>query len=173
MHNHYLQFGNELGNGALLFPTLSFRSHLNTEPKVAHDHPLNRDPESFMNTKFKPKYFEDENYMTVDDVKQLTTFESNYLHIGEVIMVRSANVPEMGDHFAVISGPLENKEHGVRPQTISICTSPNGIQMLDLFEPLNGVIILQLSPDMRDKFHAFHGAKVVGREIQCLISKTA
>jgi len=120
----------------------------------------------------KPKYFEDFFYMDVDDVKQLTTFEALYLPIGEVLMVRSANVPMMGDHFAVVSGPIENKEHGVRPQTISIATSPNGYSMLDLFHSKNGAVLLQLKPHARDRFHEFHNAKVVGREIHCLISKT-
>lgn len=167
MQNHYLQYGLGLGNGQLLFPVLSMR-RWNKDP-IVHDHPLAHDKIE----RYTPRYFEDANYIDVDDVKQITTFEALYLPIGEVLLVRSANVPEMGDHFAVISGPIENKQHGVRPQTISIATSPNGIQMLDIFEPLNGVIILRLSPSMRDKFHAFHGAKIEGKEIHCLISKTA
>jgi len=117
-------------------------------------------------------YFEQVHYMYTDDVKQITAFEGMYLPIGEVLMVRSTSVPEMGDHFIVISGPLEVKPHGNRPATISIATSPYGVQMLDLFEPRNGLTLLQLSSKMRDKFHAFHNAKVENGKIVCLISKS-
>jgi len=164
MENNYLQYG----AFTMGFPFFDLSWLFNNQRENSL-HPLAQTK----SVNYKPQYFEDKFYMDVDDVKQLTTFEANYLPIGEVIMVRSANVTEMGDHFAVISGPIENKEHGVRPQTISIAMSPNGINMLDLFEPKNGVIILKLSSKMRDAFHNFHDARVVGKEIHCLISKTA
>lgn len=157
MHTHYLEYLG--GNGALLFPTLHWR-------RESTKHPL-------LQKSARPKYFEDEHYLFTDDVEQITTMQALYLPVGEVLMVRSANVPMMGDHFAVISGPIENKEHGVRPQTISIATSPNGIQMLDLFEPLNGATLLRLKPAARDAFHAYHQAKVERGAIHCLISKQA
>lgn len=164
MQNDYLQYG-ALSMGYPFFDLGWLFNKRREEPL----HPLANDKVE----KWKPSYFEDENYMTVDDVEQITTFQALYLQVGEVLMVRSANVPVMGDHFAIISGPIENKEHGVRPQTISIATSPNGYQMLDLFEPLNGVILLKLKPHMRDLFHAYHGAAVDNGVINCLISKTA
>lgn len=148
--------------GLLMFPTHSISL------KLREHEPVKQEVKEY-----KPRYFEDIHYMDVNDVKQITTFEALYLQIGEVMIVRSENVPQMEDHFAVISGPIENKEHGIRPQTISIATSPHGIQMLDLFEPKNGVTLLKLSPRMRDAFHAYHNAKVENGNIHCLISKTA
>lgn len=142
----------------MLFPILSMTLSREKE----HMHPLSQrgDPP-------RVRYFEDECPLDVDSVEQISTLQANYLPVGEVLMVRSENVPQFGDHFAVITGPLENKEHGVRPQTASISISPRGINLLDLFEPRTGVIILKLKPAMRDKFHEFHRVQVKGKEFHC------
>jgi hypothetical protein len=166
MHTHYLHFGKLGGLGSMHFPVSIMRQFTDKKTDL---HPLAHDKV----ISFKTQYFEDVNYMTVEDVKQLTTFEANYLRIGEVLMVRSENVTTMGDHFVIISGPITNKEHGVRPETMAIAASPNGYSLLDLFEPMNGTILLHLSPRLRDAFHAFNEMKVEGRKVEYLTSKTA
>jgi hypothetical protein len=95
--------------------------------------------------------------MTVDDVTRITSKDGLYLKKGEVVMVRSSNVPDYGDHFIVITGHPIMKDHGLRPQDVAIQASTNGISLLDLFDMEMGLTLLKLKKDARQAFHDFHG----------------
>lgn len=115
--------------------------------------------------KFVVEHFEDEYPINADDVTQISSKQGMYLPNGEVVMVRSTNVPEYGDHFIVITGKPVVKSHGLRPQDVAIMTSPNGISLLDLFEPRMGLTLLKLNTNMKKLFHEFHGIKMVNGEV--------
>lgn len=88
---------------------------------------------------------------------QLSTEEAlDELKIGDVAIVRSSNVPEHGDHYIVITGNKIQKPHGFRFEEVSI-DAPDAKEMLDLYEPINGVTILKLAGTVRDQFFEFHG----------------
>lgn len=108
---------------------------------------------------FMPEYFEDQYPLDVDSVTRLSSFEAMYLQKGDVIMVRSDNVPDYADHFIVITGHNVMKPWGLRPLEVSIMTSPNGISLLDLFDPISGLILLKLKPEAKAAFFEFHDIK--------------
>lgn len=114
---------------------------------------------------FTVHHFEDHHKLTVDDVTRITSKDGLYQRKGEVIMVRSSNVPEYGDHFIVITGHPVEKEHGLRPQEISIQASSNGISILDLYDMEMGLTLLKLKPEARDKFLEFHDIQLIDDEI--------
>lgn len=51
--------------------------------------------------------------ITLDDVL-------NNFKIGDVYLVRSDNVANLGDHYIIIDGGLEQKPHGLRPKNITV-----------------------------------------------------
>lgn len=68
---------------------------------------------------------------------------------GDVFLVRSNNVPYLGDHFFMVTGPLVEKPHGLRPQGVSVRASARESAELDNYQPVNNVIILRLN-DKKD-----------------------
>lgn len=115
---------------------------------------------------YKVKHFSDENTLTVDDVTRITSQDGMYLQPGEVVLVRSTNVPEYADHFIVILGPPVKKEHGLRVQDWSIMASSQDTQLLDSVPMKMGLTLLKLTPEARDKFLAFHGITVQNKVVQ-------
>lgn len=109
---------------------------------------------------FSVKHFSDENTITVDDVERITSKDGMYLRPGDVVLVRSTNVPEYGDHFIVVLGPPVMKEHGLRVQDWSIMATDRDTALLDQFEMKMGLTLLKLKPEMKEKFLKFHGAEV-------------
>lgn len=103
-------------------------------------------------------------HLLESDVEQITTDRALRLHPGYVALVRSANVPQYGDHFIVITGAPEVKEHGIRPADVAI-HAPHMKQLLDEYEPQIGVIILLLKPDVTKEFLEFHHITVDGNKI--------
>lgn len=96
-----------------------------------------------------------------DYVKQLSTEQAlEQLQIGDVAIVRSANVPELGDHYVVIVGDKVMKANGLRQQDKSI-DAPDAKGVLDAFEPINGLTLLKLKKELRKEFLEFHGIKVI------------
>jgi hypothetical protein len=109
----------------------------------------------------------DDNYnMDVTDVDQINTEQAMYLRIGDVVMVNSLNVPELGPHFIVVVGGLVAKPHGIKPETVSMPASKESISLLDLYDPYNGVVALKLRSRAKEAFYAFYGITSVGDNIK-------
>lgn len=115
---------------------------------------------------FTVRHFSDENPITVNDVTQITSQDGMYLQPGEIVLVRSTNVPEYADHFIVILGPPVQKEHGLRVQDWAIMASEQDTQLLDSVPMKMGLTLLKLTPEMRDKFLSFHDITVINRKVQ-------
>lgn len=78
---------------------------------------------------------------------QLKMNEFQALVPGTIVLVRSLSVPFLKDHFFVVTGPLVEKSHGLRPQGISLRATSFDSAILDQYAPINGVIILRLMGD--------------------------
>lgn len=88
------------------------------------------------------------------------------LKVGDVALVRSKRVAELGDHWIVITGGLEKKylgahddvANGYRPADIH-WAAPNMSALLDKFEPDGyGMVMLKLNDPTR--FYEFHDIKL-------------
>lgn len=97
------------------------------------------------------------------EFEQLTPMQAYYLKIGEVLLVRSSNVPEYGDHFIVITGAPSLTDHGLRPHTITM-SAPNMKELLDKQEN-NGVVLLHLKPNARERFYQFHNMDIQDKKV--------
>lgn len=104
--------------------------------------------------RFEVEYFDDFFDYNEIDYQRITGKEGLYSRIGDVILVRSTNVPDYGDHYIVITGPNVMKEHGLRPTEVAIPAPTN--TLLDKFEPINGLTLLKLSDRARVEFFKFH-----------------
>lgn len=94
--------------------------------------------------------------LSSSDVTQISSKDGLGLKTGSVVLVRSLNVPEYGDHFIIITGPPVTKEHGIRPQDISIMASSQHTEILNKFPLTMGLTLLKLSDEAAQKFHEFH-----------------
>lgn len=103
--------------------------------------------------------------LTRADVKRISAQEGMHLQNGEVVLVRSQNVPEYGDHFIVVTGHPVMKEHGLRVQDEAVLASPADTALLNNHEFVTGLILLKLNPDAQARFHEFHGITMNGREV--------
>jgi len=92
-------------------------------------------------------------------VTRLTAQEGLHQPIGTVILVRSSNVPEYGDHFIIITGSSIMKEHGLRPQDKAIQTSST-FTALNKYKPEMGLVLLKLNEEAKQAFLEFHDIKV-------------
>lgn len=100
------------------------------------------------------------------DVRSVTAAHVNIgAKIGDIFLVRSHNVPEYGDHFIVITGPLVNKTHGRRRQDVQINASENDTKVLNAFLPKKGVTILELDAKSRESFLEFHDITVEDNKV--------
>lgn len=106
---------------------------------------------------FSVENFSDQHPLSGSDVERIDSRQGMYLQKGEVVLVRSTNVPEYGDHFIVIIGHPVVKEHGLRPQDRAYPASKVDSKFLDTFSLRMGLTLLKLKPEARDRFHAFHG----------------
>lgn len=144
--------------GALVhnFTSIGYSVSLHYVPEHTRDGRDNR---------FTVEYFEKENTIPLAWLTQLTAQEGiEQLHIGDVALVRSANVPEYGDHYIVITGKPILKEHGLRPQDVEI-HAPHAGKLLDQYDPIMGLTLLKLSPYAKKAFHEFHGIAVDGDRV--------
>lgn len=109
---------------------------------------------------FAVSYFEDFQFLNCKEFTQFNAQEGiANLRIGDVALVRSANVPEYGDHYIVITGKPILKEHGLRPQDVAI-HAPYAGYALNMFEPIMGLTLLKLSDTLKDAFYNFHDIKM-------------
>lgn len=98
---------------------------------------------------------------TINDVERINSFQGLNLPIGSVVLVRSSNVPEYGDHFIIVTGRPIVKEHGIRPQDMSIMASSSDSTILDAFPMIMGLTLLKLSEEKAQSFHRFHNTKYI------------
>lgn len=109
--------------------------------------------------------FSDNYTLNSDNVQRITAQDGMHLQNGEVVLVRSSNVPEYGDHFIVVTGHPVMKEHGLRVQDEAVMASSQDTLLLDQYEPQLGLTLLKLKPEAREAFHDFHGITMQGREV--------
>jgi hypothetical protein len=107
---------------------------------------------------FKVEHFE----LDYNNVAQINTEQGLYSAVGDVILVRSENVPQYKYHYIVITGRPVMKEHGMRPQDRVVMASERDTEQLDsgYWKKMNGVILLKLNKEEKRKFHEFHGIKM-------------
>lgn len=114
---------------------------------------------------FKVERFGDHIGLDGTDFKQINSEEGRKLPVGAVCLVRSANVPDYGDHYIVITGPAMLKEHGLRPDDVAI-HAPDGTRILNCFKPCHmGLILLRMKPYIEKAFLSFHGIKLTGKQV--------
>lgn len=107
---------------------------------------------------FEVEHFEDVVKLTQMDVERINSQEGMALRPGDVVLIRSTSVAEIGDHFMVITGGPVMKAHGMRPKEVTIETKTNGL--LSQYDLKTGLILLKLKPYARAIFHEFHGITV-------------
>lgn len=112
---------------------------------------------------FAVEHFDDFYKPTKEDVVRITSKDAMYSRIGDVIMVRSTNVPEYGDHYIVITGHPVMKAHGLRPQDRAIHAPTN--TLLNQYEPETGLVLLKLNERAKNEFLKFHAIKVDGSQV--------
>lgn len=130
------------------FTALETTSSLHFLPEHTRDGRGNR---------FEVEYFEDVHGLTFKDVLPTTGKDAMYARIGDVLLVRSSNVPYFDDHYIVITGAPVMKEHGLRPQDVAI-PAPHAT-ILDFYaeSSYNGLTLLKLRDEVAQRFREFHG----------------
>lgn len=98
--------------------------------------------------------------LTQTDINRIMPIEGMYLRPGDVCLVRSENVP--GDHFIIVTGPPEQKDHGLRPQTITI---PITGDFLDEYKSVHGVVLLKLNTEKSKEFLKVQGYRLVDGKV--------
>lgn len=84
-----------------------------------------------------------------------------YLNIGDVALVRSAALPEHGDHYIVVTGPPVMKERGLRPQEIAMRAPRDASKILDLYDETNhGLVALKFGKYQQEWFLKYHGIEI-------------
>lgn len=110
--------------------------------------------------KFNVEYFEDEVILYPGNLTRITAREGMFARPGDVLLVRSNNVPDYGDHFIAITGHPVMKEHGLRPQDHSIQASPNiTFNPFDNY-PGEQFVLLKLSDKTAKQFIDFHQIQI-------------
>jgi hypothetical protein len=104
---------------------------------------------------FPIEHFHQEYELRPEDVERIDTHQAMYLQKGDIVLVRSINVPEYGDHYIIVTGPPVKKPHGFRVQ--EFCMDAPNVTLLDGYELHHGVTLLKLKPKARAAFHEFHG----------------
>jgi hypothetical protein len=100
--------------------------------------------------------FDDHYDLRYDQVKPVTTEEAMHLRRTDVLLVRSKSLPEMGDHYVVITGHAVQKDHGIRPQTAVFPAMANS-PLLDMYdEPGSNVVLLKLNNEATQEFLNFY-----------------
>lgn len=113
---------------------------------------------------FVAEFFETVEKLMPQDVQPITSQQAHYLRNGEVVLVRSTNVPEYGDHFIVVTGPPILKEHGLRVQDVAI-QAPQAGWLLDSFSgEWKGLTLLRLTNEAAARFRTFHNIQLVNDE---------
>lgn len=107
----------------------------------------------------KRNRFEDAYKLSPNDFEQLYGKWYLQLENGTVLLVRSSNVPDLGDHYIVVTGEPIMKEHGLRPQTLTI-GAPGTETILNQFKQEDGVTVLLLKKYAQAKFLLHHNIRL-------------
>lgn len=95
--------------------------------------------------------------LNATDVAQIDTKEAAYLQIGDVALIRSQNIREIGDHFILVVGAPIKTSIGLRPQTLIFNIENMGAinyhPLLDGRPYFNGVTILKLKETAKQEFY--------------------
>ena len=104
------------------------------------------------------------------DVTRINAQQALHSKIGDVILVRSTNVPFYGDHYIIITGRPVMKRHGMRPQDIAIPVGADGVthKLLDENPPLMGVSLLKLSDEAAERFLSYHYMMLRSNKIESI-----
>lgn len=102
---------------------------------------------------FKVERFEE--FVTLDPqmFTRISSKEGMYLKPGEVVLVRSSNVPEYLDHWIVVTGSPVMKEHGMRVQDHSVPSTAS--KLLDIYDDQR-LVLLKAKPFLTSLFLNFH-----------------
>ncbi len=116
--------------------------------------------------------FDDVYDLRFNEVIPITTEQAIHLHKTDVVLVRSRSLPDMGDHYIVVTGHAVQKDHGVRPQTAVFPAMPNS-PLLDMYDtPGTNVVLLKLNNTATQAFlnhygiHLDEGCNVVSETYQ-------
>lgn len=100
------------------------------------------------------------------NVTRITAQQGMSLQPADVVLVRSTNVPEYGDHYIVVTGPAVMKEHGLRVQDHVIMADPDhDTELLNEYDHIMGLTLLKLKPEVAASFLLFHGITLNGRTV--------
>lgn len=135
---------------------------------IGESHSLHYLPEHTRDGKdntFEVENWADSYELTSSDVKRVTSKEAYHLPIGSVLLVRSQNVPEYGDHYIIITGHPVMKEHGLRPQDHAIPALSYEDRLLDGYEMEMGLILLKLDVAATKNFLQFHNVQIVNNKV--------
>lgn len=115
---------------------------------------------------FQVEYFETVHQLSFSDVIPIDTKQAMYLQKGDVVLVRSSNVPDFGDHYIIVTGPVVEKPWGRRVQEEQI-QAPHAT-ILDFYaaDDFDGVTLLQLKPEAKKRFHEFHSIAITNGEVK-------
>lgn len=97
-------------------------------------------------------------------VTPLTGSEYMLMPNGSVAFVKSPALPELGPHYIVITGEPIMKEHGLRPQTLTI-TAGECSGLLEKFKDESGRAILVLNKQATREFHKHYGLSMEGQKV--------
>lgn len=91
------------------------------------------------------------------DLQEINIQQSLALQNGEVVLVRSSNVPDYGDHFIVVTGRPVNKPWGLRVQEFAILAEDSAYLLNEIPKDF---VLLKLRPGARNAFHDFHNIRM-------------
>lgn len=137
------------------FTSVGFSATLHYLPEHTRDGRDNR---------FEVEFFEDWYKINDNDVTRINSKEGMYLQKGDVVLVRSTNVPEYGDHYIVVTGSPVLKDHGLRPQDVALY-APNTKEFLDQYELETGLVLLKFNNNAKESFLEFHDIKIEKGEV--------
>lgn len=95
----------------------------------------------------------------VEMVETISMDDFIHLKPGSVVLVRSKGTSLLGDHFALIVGPLVQKTVGLRPRVLVYKAASFQKWILDLWEP-ESPILLRLSDQAAASFREWHGIEL-------------
>lgn len=108
-------------------------------------------------------HFDDYHEVTSQDYQRIDHSQALRSNVGDVILVSSADYPELGFHYIVVSGDPVVKSNGLRPQDIIIPAPNNKILHDYCQQPL---VLLKLNEKAADIFRQFHNITVENNQLK-------
>lgn len=93
-------------------------------------------------------------HLAASDVTRVSAEEPLQSRMGDVYLVRSKNVEELGDHYIVIIGGLVQKAHGLRPADMTFAIHPHEQTPLHAYRKDEALVLLKLNDTACDRFYA-------------------